>query len=212
MCKIIAILNQKGGSGKTTLATNISRALKLDGNEVLLVDSDPQGSARDWNAAGEGKLVPVVGLDRKTLAKDIEAVKPGKDFIVIDGAPSIEDLSVAAIKCADIIIIPVQPSPYDVWACSDLVEIIKARQEVDNGKLKAAFVVSRSIKNTVLSKEITKALTGYELSVLKSFTSQRTAFAKSATNGLTVFETESKNSSAINEILSIKNEILELLK
>mgnify|MGYP002374079782 FL=1 len=66
----VAILNQKGGSGKTTLATNIAHALKLSGESVLLVDADPQGSARDWNAANEGKLLSVVGLDRETLPVD----------------------------------------------------------------------------------------------------------------------------------------------
>ncbi len=64
MSKIIAVLNQKGGAGKTTLSTNLARALQLDGDKVLLIDSDPQGSARDWNAAANGELLPVVGLDR----------------------------------------------------------------------------------------------------------------------------------------------------
>ena len=108
MSKIIAILNQKGGAGKTTLATNLARALQLHGHQVLLVDSDPQGSSRDWNAAGQGELVPVVGLDRPTLAKDIQALTDNRDFIIIDGAPQIAELAVAAIKCADVILIPVQ--------------------------------------------------------------------------------------------------------
>ena len=158
MSKIIAILNQKGGAGKTTLSTNLARALQLDGDKVLLVDSDPQGSARDWNAAANGELLPVVGLDRPTLAKDIQAIQDNQDFLIIDGAPQIAELAVAAIKCADVILIPVQPSPYDVWACEDLVEIIKTRQEVTNGKPKAAFIISRVIKNTQLSKEIGEAL------------------------------------------------------
>jgi chromosome partitioning protein len=143
MSKIIAVLNQKGG-------------------------------ARDWNAAGDGELVPVVGLDRPTLAKDIQAVIDNRDWVIIDGAPQIAELAVAAIKCADVILIliliPVQPSPYDVWACEEMVEIIKARQEVMNGKPKAAFVISRVIKNTPLSKEIGEALEGYGLPVFQHFT------------------------------------------
>ena len=115
MSKIIAVLNQKGGAGKTTLSTNLARALQLGGDKVLLVDSDPQGSARDWNAAGNGELLPVIGLDRPTLAKDIQAIRDNQDWIIIDGAPQIAELAVAAIKCADLILIPVQPSPYDVW-------------------------------------------------------------------------------------------------
>jgi len=210
MCKIIAVLNQKGGAGKTTLATNIARALQLENQKVLLIDSDPQGSARDWNAAGEGELVPVIGLDRPTLAKDIQAIKQNQDWIIIDGAPQIADLSVAAIKCADLILIPVQPSPYDIWACDDLVDIIKARQEITDGTPKAAFIVSRAINNTQLSKEIRIALEDYELPVFKSMTSQRVIYAKSAVTGSSVLDME-PNSAASNEIKTIIKEIKEFL-
>ena len=210
MSKIIAVLNQKGGAGKTTLSTNLARALQLGGDKVLLVDSDPQGSARDWNAAGNGELLPVIGLDRPTLAKDIQAIRDNQDWIIIDGAPQIAELAVAAIKCADLILIPVQPSPYDVWACEDLVDIIKTRQEVANGKPKAAFVISRVIKNTQLSKEIGEALEGYGLPVFKHFTSQRVIFPKSASNGSTVMDADESGEAAA-EIRSIAQELKEFL-
>lgn len=210
MSKIIAVLNQKGGAGKTTLSTNLARALQLDGDKVLLIDSDPQGSARDWNAAGNGELLPVVGLDRPTLAKDIQAIQANQDWLIIDGAPQIAELAVAAIKCADLILIPVQPSPYDVWACEDLVDIIKTRQEVTNGKPKAAFIISRVIKNTQLSKEIGEALEGYGLPVFKNFTSQRVIYPKSAATGLTVLDAESSGDAAA-EIRAIAQELKEFL-
>jgi chromosome partitioning protein len=210
MSKIIAVLNQKGGAGKTTLSTNLARALQLDGDKVLLIDSDPQGSARDWNAAGNGELLPVVGLDRPTLAKDIQAIQDNHDFLIIDGAPQIAELAVAAIKCADMILIPVQPSPYDVWACEDLVEIIKTRQEITNGKPKAAFIISRVIKNTQLSKEIGEALEGYGLPVFKNFTTQRVIYPKSAATGLTVLDVESSGDAAA-EIRAIAQELKEFL-
>lgn len=210
MSKIIAVLNQKGGAGKTTLSTNLARALQLAGDKVLLVDSDPQGSARDWNAAGNGELLPVVGLDRATLAKDIQAIQDNQDWLIIDGAPQIAELAVAAIKCADMILIPVQPSPYDVWACEDLVEIIKTRQEVTNGKPKAAFVISRVIKNTQLSKEIGEALEGYGLPVFKHFTSQRVIYPKSAATGSTVLDADMSGEAAA-EIRAIAQELKEFL-
>jgi len=210
MSKIIAVLNQKGGAGKTTLSTNLARALQLGGDKVLLVDSDPQGSARDWNAAGNGELLPVIGLDRPTLAKDIQAIRDNQDWIIIDGAPQIAELAVAAIKCADLILIPVQPSPYDVWACEDLVDIIKTRQEVANGKPKAAFVISRVIKNTQLSKEIGEALEGYGLPVFKHFTSQRVIFPKSAATGSTVLDVDETGEAAA-EIRAIAQELKEFL-
>lgn len=209
MSKIIAVLNQKGGAGKTTLSTNIARALQQEGKKVLLADSDPQGSARDWSAAANAELLPVLGFDRPTLTKDIQAVD-NHDWIIIDGAPSIAELAVSAIKCADVILIPVQPSPYDVWACEDLVDIIKTRQQVTNGKPKAAFVISRAIKNTQLSKEIGEALAGYELPVFKHFTSQRVIYPKSAAIGSTVLD-EEPTGDASAEIRAIVQELKEFL-
>jgi len=72
---IVAILNQKGGSGKTTISVNLARALQKENQKILLVDSDPQGSTRDWHEAGNGNLLNVVGIDRPTLDKDIKTFK-----------------------------------------------------------------------------------------------------------------------------------------
>jgi len=108
--QVIAVLNQKGGSGKTTIATHLARALQLDGADVLLVDSDPQGSARDWAAVREDQPLTVVGIDRPTIDRDLKNVAR-KDFVVIDGAPQAADLAVSAIKAAHFVLIPVQPSP-----------------------------------------------------------------------------------------------------
>lgn len=206
---VIAVLNQKGGSGKTTIATNLAHALLKNESKVLLVDSDPQGSARDWNEANGGSIVPVVGLDRETLAKDLQAIWQGYDWIVIDGAPQIAKLSAAAVKVADLVIIPVQPSPYDIWACADLVDIIAARHEVADGKPKAAFVISRAIKNTKLGGEVSTALAEYNLPIFKSGTTQRVAYPTTAAEGLTVFN--DPHSEAAKEIDALRKEIYEVL-
>src|SRR5512144_2401425 len=142
---VLTILNEKGGVGKTTLTTNLARGLQLAGKEVLIIDSDPQGSARDWYAAaGDNNPLPsVVGMDRVPLFKTLGKVTHGFDWVVIDGSPRIEELAVAALKVADLVLIPVQPSPYDIWAAESLVELVRTRQEITDGKLKAAFLVSR---------------------------------------------------------------------
>jgi len=146
----IAILNPKGGSGKTTITTNLARSLHARGRSVLIVDSDPQGSARDWHAADAANPVPLVALDRPNNIKSLASLVPSYDFILIDGAAKLEDMIAAAIKASDVILIPVQPSPYDLWAVSDLVEVIKTRQEVTNGKPAAAFIIRLSPGGTLL--------------------------------------------------------------
>ena len=111
---IVAVLNQKGGSGKTTLAINLAHALQRDGETVLLVDADPQGSARDWHEQNGGEVLDVVGLDRETLARDLKVVGT-YDWVLIDGAPQIAKLSAVAVKVADLVLIPVQPSGQTRW-------------------------------------------------------------------------------------------------
>jgi len=210
MPRIIAVLNQKGGSGKTTIATNLAHALALGGVKVLLVDSDPQGSARDWNEANGGQVLPVVGLDRETLPTDLKAISGGYDFVVVDGAPQVARLAAAAVKVADLVLIPVQPSPYDIWAAADLVEVVKARQEITDGKPVAAFVISRSIRNTKLSGEVTEALAGYGFPVLQHGTTQRVVYPTSAAAGQTVFS-DPANVAAIGEMEAIATELLGML-
>ncbi len=173
------------------------------------MDSDPQGSLRDWNEANEAEILSVVGLDRETLPKDLPAVSGGYDFVVIDGAPQIAKMSAAAVKAASLVLIPVQPSPYDIWACADLVDIIAVRQEITDGSPKAYFVISRAIKNTKLGGEIKAALEEYNLPVLHSLTTQRVAYPSTASEGLTVFK--NPGSEAAKEIQKIKKEVLEIL-
>ena len=204
--KVIAVLNQKGGSGKTTVATHLARALQLQGAEVLLVDSDPQGSARDWAAVREDQPLTVVGIDRPTIDRDVKKIAR-VDYVVIDGAPQAADLAVSAIKAADFILIPVQPSPYDIWAASDLVELVKQRIEVTDGKLQAAFVVSMAIKGTRIGGEVAEALEGYELPVLEARITQRVSYPGTAAVGMTVLEAEPDGDAAA-EIRALAEEVV----
>lgn len=206
---VIAVLNQKGGAGKTTIATHLARALQLAGADVLLVDSDPQGSARDWAAVREDQPVPVVGIDRPTIERDLKRIA-AKDFIVIDGAPQAADLAVSAIKAANFILIPVQPSPYDIWATADLVDLVKQRIEVTDGKLQAAFVVSRAIRGTRISAEVTDALAGYGLPVLRSRVGQRVSYPGTAAAGTTVLDADPAGDAAA-EIRALSAELRQLL-
>jgi len=206
---VIAVLNQKGGSGKTTIATHLARALQIEGADVLLVDSDPQGSARDWAAVREHQPLTVVGIDRPTIERDIKNIAR-KDFVVIDGAPQAADLAVSAIKAASFVLIPVQPSPYDIWATADLVELVKQRIDVTDGKLQAAFVVSRAIKGTRIGSEIAEALAGYGLPILESRITQRVSYPSTAAAGTTVMDTEPAGDAAA-EVRALAAELKQKL-
>lgn len=203
----IAFLSQKGGAGKTTLATCVARELVLQGEEVVLVDADSQGSARDWRAATDAETVPVVGLDRPTLDRDIKVLNPtGAKWIIIDGAGRSEPMTASAIRAADVVLIPVHPSPYDIWAASDIVDLVKSRQMVTDGKPKAAFIISKMIKRTRLSGEVNEALEGFEIPVFKAHTTQRQAYPTAAAQGLTPSDIEPEGDAA-KEIAAITHEL-----
>jgi chromosome partitioning protein len=204
---IISVMNQKGGAGKTTVATNLSCALFKAGYSTVLVDSDPQGSARDWLEANSEPEVEVVALDRPAMLSSVKKMKV--DYVVIDGAPRAGLMTAETIKVSDLVILPVQPAPYDLWALSELVEMVLERQSLTDGKLKAGFVISRAIQNTQLGAEIEKALSEYKLPVL-GITHNRQIYMKAAAQGKSVLAFDDLK--AKEEIDFIAKSVIEIFK
>ncbi|WP_042813918.1 ParA family partition ATPase, partial [Xanthomonas citri] len=189
---IVGLLNQKGGVGKTTLAVNLAASLTRDGSRVLLIDADPQGSALDWAAARDGEpLFSVVGFPRPTVHKDIAQLGQGYEHIVIDGPPRVTDLARSAIMAADVVLIPVQPSPYDIWAADEVVKLIEEAR-VYKGALKAAFVVNRKIVNTAIGRDVGEALAAYPVPALAASVTQRVVFAEAVARGQAVHEIDAE--------------------
>ena len=123
---IIGVLNQKGGVGKTTVAVNLASCFSQFGHRVLLVDADPQGSALAWSAAREAEpAFVVVGMAKTSLHREMPALAKNYDIVLIDGAPRVNELGRAAIMASDLVLIPVQPSPYDVWAAAETVQLVR---------------------------------------------------------------------------------------
>ena len=206
---ILAVLNQKGGVGKTTLTLHVAAGLALQGARVLVVDADPQGSARDWAAARTAPpLFPVVGLDRPTLHRDVPTLAADYDHVVIDGPPRTTEVTRSALLAADVALIPVQPSPYDVWACAQLVTLVK-EASVFKETLKSVFMISRKIVNTAIGRDVGEALAAYALPVLHTAIAQRVAFAESAATGQTVLETD-PHGPAAREVTRLIRELLEV--
>jgi chromosome partitioning protein len=206
---VISVLNQKGGVGKTTVATNLARAFQLRGKSSALVDSDPQGSARDWAAVRSDQPLLTVGLDRPTLDRDVTRLPAG--IVVIDGAPQVATLAASAARAASLVLIPVAPSPYDVWASNEMVDLVLQRQAIMDGQLKAAFVISRAMTGTVLSREIAATLADYGLPVLNSVIHQRVAYASTAARGETVVDNARVHPEAAAEVNALADEVLDLL-
>ncbi|GAA5107725.1 ParA family partition ATPase [Bartonella jaculi] len=208
---IIGLLNQKGGVGKTTLSVNLAASFARAGARVLLIDGDPQGSALDWAAARENApLFPVVGLPRATIHKEIRQIGHNYDYIIIDGPPRVTDLARSALMASDFVLIPVQPSPYDIWAADGIVKLIdEARVYKEN--LKAAFVINRKIVNTAIGRDVGEALAVYPVHVLSASVAQRVIFAEATAQGRAVYEINEQGPAAA-EIEAVAAEIKELAK
>ena len=210
MSIVISVLNPKGGSGKTTLSTNLARAFHEKGQSVLVVDTDPQGSARDWHAAQEQNPVDVIALDRPENLKTLDTVAKSYDVVLIDGTAKHTDSLAAAIKPADLVLIPMKPSPYDLWGVNDLVSLIKTRQEITDGEPLAAFVITQAVSGTNLSKDILTALEDYGFPTLQTPVTQRQIYPQTAAEGLTVID--STNAEAKAEVEKLASEIVQMMQ
>lgn len=208
---IVGFLNQKGGVGKTTLAVNVAAALARGGARVLLIDADPQGSALDWSAARQGEpMFSVVGLPRATIHREIEQLGKEYDHVVIDGPPRVTDVARSAIMASDIVLIPVQPSPYDIWSAEEIVHLIE-EAKVYKEKLKASFVINRKISNTAIGRDVREALSAYAVPTYASTVTQRVVFAEAAAQGLAVHEVDA-DSPATQEIAAVAKELKEAMR
>jgi chromosome partitioning protein len=207
---IIGLLNQKGGVGKTTLATHIAGELAAGGGRVVVVDADPQGSALDWaqtrSQTGLPRLFSVVGLAREVLHQEVPDMARSHEHVIIDGPPRVTALARSTILASDLILIPVQPSSYDLWASMEIVALINEAR-IFKPALKAAFVVNRSIAGTVLGRDVRGALNG-EIPALNTVIGQRIAFAESVATGRLVRELDGRGPAA-REITALTTEIME---
>jgi chromosome partitioning protein len=204
--KIIAAINEKGGTGKTTVAINLVSALHRQGKRVVLVDADPQGTARDWRAAtpAEIDLPPVVAVDRPQA---LESVLRGlsADYVVIDTPAKAAQTSAAVVRLADVALIVLQPSGPDVWATAPTVKLIQARIDA-GGAIDVAFLINRANSLTRLSRLIKDgSWNEYGIDQLTATIGNRIAFAQAATDGVSVFELA--DTAAKNDILNVIKEL-----
>lgn len=206
---IVALLNQKGGVGKTTLALHIAGEWVSRGHRVILIDADPQGSALDWSQqrAREGcpRRFGVVGLARDTLHREAPELARDADHIVIDGPPRVAGLMRSALLAADLVVVPVQPSPLDGWASAEMLALIQEAR-IYRPDLAARFALNRCAVRTVIARETADTLADHDPPVLATTIGQRVAFAAAAQSGRLLSELDTENPGA-REIAALVTEI-----
>ena len=210
---IVALLNQKGGVGKTTLALHIAGEWARQGKRVIVIDADPQGSALDWSEQRSREALPrlfgVVGLARDTLHREAPELARDADHLVIDGPPRVAGLMRSALLAADLVLIPALPSPFDGWASAEMLKLLDEAR-IFRPQLVARFVLNRCGARTVIARETAAALAEHDPPVLATRIGQRVVFADAARTGRLAAEIGA-NSSAAREIAALSAEIEGLM-
>ncbi len=199
----VAVLQQKGGSGKTMLAINLAAAAHLDGDRALVVDMDRQASAFDWSAARQDGSpldgLAVVKADRAIALPRFKEIARGYDYVFLDGPPRLGDVTQSAAVAADVAVMPIQPGPFDFWAVAETLESLdqadQVREQLGRPPIRRVFVLNRASTNTRLAREAEAELrkAGGELA---GVVHQRIAFPDAASRGESVLTSSSTEAAA----------------
>lgn len=183
--KVITVLSQKGGAGKTTLALHLAVAAEQDGKQAALIDLDPQASSAGWGDSREADTPAVVSAQASRLEPVLDAARgAGANITIIDTAPHSESSALAAARVADLILIPCRPAILDLRAISSTVDVVKLAG-------KRAVVVLNSVPpRGSLGDEASEAVAGYGVEVAPNRLVRRVAFQHALTGGLTAQEYE----------------------
>jgi len=190
--KIVAVISQKGGAGKTTLALHLAAAAGMAKLSTVVIDLDPQASSAEWKDSRKQETPVVITLPHTRLAQGLQAAQEGgAKLAVIDTAPHSEAAAIAAIRAADLVLIPCRPGILDLRAIGTTAELLKLAD-------KPAFVVLNAMPPgaSQLLKDARSAVAVHGLAVAGVVLHQRASFAHALTAGMTATEYEPKGKAA----------------
>ncbi|WP_116132328.1 ParA family partition ATPase [Tropicimonas sp. IMCC34043] len=205
----ITIAQQKGGSGKTTVAANLAVYLLSQGHTVAVLDTDPQGSLGRWfmtrNDATEGQP----GMEFSTASAWGVGYEAGKlrksaTFVIIDTPPKADGDLRPALREADLVVVPVAASQLDLWATEAVLEL------VDRTRKPALTVLNRARAHTRLGAEVTRQMRELQAPVAEAVLGNRVVFAEALGEGFGVTEWE-RSGAAAKEIAALGDEICKIL-
>ena len=205
---VIAVINQKGGAGKTTLSMNLAAGLSRRADTVV-IDLDPQGSSCQWAAMGSQPFPATVkqingNWDARTLHRNYQAFQ----HMVLDCPPSLEShASLQALRACDVALIPVLPSPVDLWASMKLPEEIEEARKV-NPNIQAFLVLNQQEPRSALSSAMRDALVEFGMPVLDAGLRRRAAYRNAALEGLSVYQMGGHGTRAVEEMDAIIEEVI----
>lgn len=204
----IACISQKGGSGKSVLTTNLARIFQLRGDDVLIVDSDPQKSATDWSLESDQiNAPPAVGVNGPVVHEQLPGLTK-YDTVFVDGAGKIEDMTESIIRAVDAVLIPIKPAASELWASGQIIDMILNYQSRTDGP-HAAFVVTQAITGSTLVRSVRESLSGMQLPVLDNTVHQRVVYVRAFNHGVSVMEMDDEK--AKTEMTGVADETQQLL-
>lgn len=210
--RIITVANQKGGSGKTCVSMVLAASLSHRGHKSLVVDADPQGTATQWaGSAPEAKPFPATVISlagaKGKLHQMIKPLVNDYAYIVIDCPPSVdEQASQSALLVSDVCLMPLQPTPSDMWATVGIVKLVEKAQTL-NEELKA-FVVANRVTSSSLGKQVLSVMAENNVTLLDSRLGNRTSFQESTIIGSTPQRMGASHKVAASEVEAVVTELL----
>lgn len=204
---IISLVNQKGGVGKTTLAINIGIGMARRNYKVRFLDTDPQGTASQWQSIEGNVAFEVRRHPSRVTLGEITNAGMDHNFLVIDTPPAIGEITQSVLELSDLAIVPLAPSVLDIWSSRTTIGMIEEAKRL-NPKLEGRLLVSRKIPRTRLGRDGREAIAALEMEVFETEISQRIAYVESMIAGVSVFQYAPK-SEASQEIESLCEEIIK---